>query len=179
LFVVVVMVKLIPICVLQLFRDPKLDELYDYYQRGAVAAYEHIAMIKLHYSVADALDQCIATLEGSRSNLSVTKRRRALHIERRRPVIISPPPERKSRVRYHHHNDDDDDDIHSEHEEDYYDEDHTPPPSILNIVLGSLSSPTAADDDKGEAAEPSPDAGSTAGFSRDEDYSRDWVDLDH
>jgi len=47
----------------RLFRDPRNEELYDYFQKGAVAAYEHIAMIKLHYSIADVLDECVALLE--------------------------------------------------------------------------------------------------------------------
>ena len=34
-----------------------------YFQCGEVAAYEHTAMIKLHYSIADALDECIVKLE--------------------------------------------------------------------------------------------------------------------
>lgn len=43
--------------------DPSLEDLYRYFQAGAVAAYEHTAMIKLHYSVADAIDECIQKLD--------------------------------------------------------------------------------------------------------------------
>jgi len=31
-----------------------------------VAAYEHVAMIKLHYKMADALDECIVQLSGGK-----------------------------------------------------------------------------------------------------------------
>jgi hypothetical protein len=48
---------------LQLFSDPHLDDLYRYFQAGSVAAYEHISMIKLHYSLVDIMDECIQKLE--------------------------------------------------------------------------------------------------------------------
>jgi hypothetical protein len=50
----------------KLFTDPTLDELERYFQEGAVAAYGHFPMISLHYSIADALDECIAKLESGR-----------------------------------------------------------------------------------------------------------------
>jgi hypothetical protein len=34
-----------------------------YFQGGSVAAYQHIAMLKLHYKIADTLDECLARLE--------------------------------------------------------------------------------------------------------------------
>jgi len=46
-----------------------------YFQRGAVAAYEHTAMIKLHYSIADALDDCVARLETGTIGRTTIKRR--------------------------------------------------------------------------------------------------------
>lgn len=54
---------------MQLFSDPKLSHLYRYFQAGSIAAYEHVAMIKLHYSMADALDECIVKLSGGKSTL--------------------------------------------------------------------------------------------------------------
>jgi hypothetical protein len=50
----------------KLFSDPSLADLERYFQGGRVAAYEHTAMIKLHYKIADALDQCIAKLTQTR-----------------------------------------------------------------------------------------------------------------
>lgn len=34
-----------------------------YFQGGAIAAYEKTAMIKLHYKIADALDECLEMLD--------------------------------------------------------------------------------------------------------------------
>ena len=34
-----------------------------YFQGGRVAAYQHVAMLKLHYKIAHALDECLASLE--------------------------------------------------------------------------------------------------------------------
>lgn len=53
----------------QLFADPLLHHLYRYFQAGSVAAYEHVAMIKLHYSMADALDECIVKLSNGKVTL--------------------------------------------------------------------------------------------------------------
>jgi predicted acylesterase/phospholipase RssA len=57
----------------KLFKNPSLDDLYRYFQEGAVAAYGHMPMISLHYSIADVLDECIAKLEGCQ-RLSEMKR---------------------------------------------------------------------------------------------------------
>jgi hypothetical protein len=48
------------------FADPKTDDLPRYFQVGGVAAYEYIEMIKLYYSIANAIDDCIAKLEGGK-----------------------------------------------------------------------------------------------------------------
>ncbi|KAL7578994.1 hypothetical protein ACA910_019040 [Epithemia clementina (nom. ined.)] len=48
----------------KLFTDPNPRDLARYFQCGEVAAYEHTELIKLHYSIANALDDCIAKLEG-------------------------------------------------------------------------------------------------------------------
>jgi len=73
----------------RLFSDPKLDQLYKYFQIGSVAAYEHTAMIKLHYSLVDVLDECIDKLERESG-----KKRRSLNKPRTRIVL----PESKSRA---------------------------------------------------------------------------------
>jgi hypothetical protein len=66
-----------------LFSDPSLDSLYHYNQIGSVAAYQHAAMIRLHYRIADALDECIEKLstdgsfEGNNNSFRVKVSRRA------------------------------------------------------------------------------------------------------
>jgi len=47
----------------QLFTNPSLRLLQRCFQAGSVAAYQHIAMIKLHYRTAHALEECLAMLE--------------------------------------------------------------------------------------------------------------------
>jgi hypothetical protein len=47
----------------KLFSNPTLRDLEIYLQRGSAAVYPHCAMIKLHYSIADALDECLSKLE--------------------------------------------------------------------------------------------------------------------
>ena len=76
------------LCV-QLFSDPKLSHLYRYFQAGAVAAYEHVSMIKLHYSMADALDECIVKLSGGKSTL---QERPNVIFKPLRPNATEPPP---------------------------------------------------------------------------------------
>jgi len=49
----------------KLFSDPTLDDLLRYQSVGAIATYQHCAMIRLHYCVADALEECLKSLEGS------------------------------------------------------------------------------------------------------------------
>ena len=43
--------------------DPCLNDIIRYEKGGAIAAYEHCAMIRLHYHVPDALDECLRKLE--------------------------------------------------------------------------------------------------------------------
>ncbi len=50
-----------------LFSDPSVASLYHFIQVGSVAAYQHAAMIRLHYCLADALDECIERVESGRS----------------------------------------------------------------------------------------------------------------
>jgi len=47
-----------------LFRDPTVSRIYHYMKVGSVAAYQHAAMIRCHYRVADALEECIEKLGG-------------------------------------------------------------------------------------------------------------------
>lgn len=51
-----------------LFSDPSVKRLYHYLQVGSVAAYQHASMIRCHYRIADALDECIEKLDGQRIN---------------------------------------------------------------------------------------------------------------
>ncbi len=48
----------------QLFCNPSLPFLKKCFQVGRVAAFKHCAMMKLHYSVSNTLDECLAILEG-------------------------------------------------------------------------------------------------------------------
>merc|ERR1712150_166455 len=59
-----------------LVSDPTISHLHRCFQGGEIAAYEHTALIKLHYSIADALDDCISKLE-HKSNGQSTYTRRA------------------------------------------------------------------------------------------------------
>jgi hypothetical protein len=65
-----------------------LVDLYRYFQAGSVAAYEHTAMIKLHYSLVDVLDDCIHRLE------KTTKKRRV----RPRTQILMPKTENRATI---------------------------------------------------------------------------------
>ena len=50
-----------------LFSDPTISRLYHYLRVGSVAAYQHAAMIRCHYRIADALEECIEKLDGGHS----------------------------------------------------------------------------------------------------------------
>lgn len=47
----------------QLFSNPSLPFLHKCFQVGSVAAYQHCQLMKMHYTVANALDECLAILE--------------------------------------------------------------------------------------------------------------------
>eukprot|EP00934_Nitzschia_sp_Nitz4_P009254 Nitzschia sp. Nitz4//scaffold260_size33533//22311//24935//NITZ4_007880-RA/size33533-processed-gene-0.8-mRNA-1//-1//CDS//3329544686//9244//frame0 len=47
---------------LTLMTDPTVDQIRHSFQVGAVASYQHAAMIRLHYRIADAIDECLAKL---------------------------------------------------------------------------------------------------------------------
>ena len=48
-----------------------------YFQGGSVAAYQHVAMLKLHYKIAHALDECLASLEYDEAPNELPRRRRS------------------------------------------------------------------------------------------------------
>ena len=48
-----------------------------YFQGGSVAAYQHVAMLKHHYKIAHALDECLASLEFDDAPNDPPRRRRA------------------------------------------------------------------------------------------------------
>ena len=50
-----------------LFSDPPVSRFYHYLKVGSVAAYQHAAMIRCHYHIADALEECIEKLEPNRT----------------------------------------------------------------------------------------------------------------
>jgi hypothetical protein len=45
-----------------------------FFQAGSVAAFQHSAMIRMHYSVADALDECLEKLGAGDSGIKVSRR---------------------------------------------------------------------------------------------------------
>mmetsp|Transcript_37495 Transcript_37495/g.44730 ORF Transcript_37495/g.44730 Transcript_37495/m.44730 type:complete len:541 (+) Transcript_37495:1-1623(+) len=60
----------------KLFSNPSLPFLKQCFQVGSVAAYRHCAMMKSHYGVSHAIDECLATLEEPvHSSVSTPKRR--------------------------------------------------------------------------------------------------------
>jgi hypothetical protein len=61
--------------VLQLFSNPTKPFLEKCFQLGGVAAYQHHAMMKHHYSIAHALDECLALLEEEDGSLTKPRRR--------------------------------------------------------------------------------------------------------
>ena len=40
--------------------------MYRVFQGGSIAAYEHVAMIKAHYRIADTLDYCLDALQNGK-----------------------------------------------------------------------------------------------------------------
>lgn len=50
-----------------LFSDPSISSLQRYFQVGSVAAYQHAAMIRLHYRIADTIDECLEKLGAGES----------------------------------------------------------------------------------------------------------------
>mmetsp|Transcript_18046 Transcript_18046/g.43383 ORF Transcript_18046/g.43383 Transcript_18046/m.43383 type:complete len:938 (+) Transcript_18046:216-3029(+) len=74
-----------------LFADQSIDDMKRYFQGGSVAAYQHMAMLKLHYKIAHALDECLASLEFDEAPNEPPRRRRSqLYKEKSLRVMLSP-----------------------------------------------------------------------------------------
>jgi hypothetical protein len=61
----------------QLFEDQSLDDMKRYFQGGSVAAFQHVAMLKLHLKISRALDECLASLEYDEDPTEPPRRRRS------------------------------------------------------------------------------------------------------
>jgi hypothetical protein len=48
---------------LKIFTNPSLNDMKEYFRVGLTCTYPHIQMIKLHYEIARALDECLVLLE--------------------------------------------------------------------------------------------------------------------
>lgn len=66
----------------QLFSNPSLPFLQRCFQGGAVGAYQKIAMMKAHYLIAHALDECLAILE-EKEGYNKTSTRQAVSLQKR------------------------------------------------------------------------------------------------
>jgi len=62
----------------KLFSNPTLQDLNRYFQVGSVAAYQHVAMMKLHYLVSRTLDECLAIIEEVDGSMTKPRRRQSL-----------------------------------------------------------------------------------------------------
>jgi len=60
-----------------------------YFQGGAVAAYQHVAMLKLHYKIAHALDECLASLEFDEAPKAPPRRRRSLLYKQKSRIKVA------------------------------------------------------------------------------------------
>lgn len=76
---------------LQLFADQAVDDMKRYFQGGAVAAYQHVAMLKLHYKIVHALDECLASLEFDEAPTEAPRRRRAQLYKQKSVRAMSAP----------------------------------------------------------------------------------------
>jgi hypothetical protein len=56
------------------------------FQRGSIAAYEHVAMIKTHYRIADTLDHCLVALATGKRVPDGHRDRPVLRIQLHQPV---------------------------------------------------------------------------------------------
>jgi len=65
---------------LKIFTNPSLRDMKEYFQVGLTCTYPHIQMIKLHYAIARALDECLLLLESETNDtesLSISTPRRS------------------------------------------------------------------------------------------------------
>lgn len=68
----------------KLFSNLNIDDMYRVFQGGSVAAYEHVAMIKTHYRIADTLDYCLEALHTGKKDRHID--RPMLRLEVHRPI---------------------------------------------------------------------------------------------
>ena len=73
----------------QLFSNPSFPYLKRCFQGGAVGAYQKIAMMKVHYLIAHALDECLAMLEEKETVKKIRARQARLLQKRKRDNYIS------------------------------------------------------------------------------------------
>jgi hypothetical protein len=60
--------------------------MYRVFQGGSISAYEHVAMIKTHYRIADTLDHCLVALATGKRVPDGHRDRPVLRIQVHRPV---------------------------------------------------------------------------------------------
>mmetsp|Transcript_17764 Transcript_17764/g.31298 ORF Transcript_17764/g.31298 Transcript_17764/m.31298 type:complete len:124 (-) Transcript_17764:90-461(-) len=58
-----------------------------YFQGGSVAAYQHVAMLRLHYKIAHALDECLASLEFDEAPNDPPRRRRSQLFKQKSTIV--------------------------------------------------------------------------------------------
>lgn len=68
-----------------------MHDIIRYESTGAIAAYEHCAMIRLHYRVADALDACLKKLESNDTGYSKVRQESPLFDEAQSAANASEP----------------------------------------------------------------------------------------
>ena len=75
---------------LQLFEEQSVADMERYFQGGAVAAYQHVAFLKLHYAVANTLDECLASLECEEKTPIPPRRRHSQLMMKQKSEVFSP-----------------------------------------------------------------------------------------
>jgi hypothetical protein len=101
-------------CIGQLLSNLNVDDMYRVFQGGSVAAYEHIAMIRTQYRIANSLDTCLQALSAGKR--VPAKERPTLRLEVHRPPVESIQTEHQQKasgdetLSTHSSLDDDDDD---------------------------------------------------------------------
>mmetsp|Transcript_12893 Transcript_12893/g.19267 ORF Transcript_12893/g.19267 Transcript_12893/m.19267 type:complete len:919 (+) Transcript_12893:140-2896(+) len=72
-----------------LFEEQSEDDMKRYFQGGAVAAYQHVSFLKLHYAVANTLDECLASLECEESTPVPPRRRHSQLMMKQKSEMLS------------------------------------------------------------------------------------------
>ncbi len=67
-----------------------MDDMKRYFQGGAVAAYQHVSFLKLHYAVANTLDECLASLECEEKTPVPPRRRHFQLMMKQKSEMLSP-----------------------------------------------------------------------------------------